>query len=404
VWGVFDPPSLDAQLRRRVLAHECARRRPDLSVRAFTTVASDEGITGNDVDPLEPLTGADAPRRNELAAGLDLVVSTFDLDALDALPPESAALLLEGPGPPTRIAWHAIRADCTPKPDVVAAAARADHLSLREHLGADLWGATNGRAEDARVAHPALLTPRLFERRLLEARRAFLRAIDAWPADERPLVVQGSEADRQLVAALRTLARHSVVTLPAHTPAEATFSAAVASALGPEGRELPEHAGVEDVVAAIAGAAGVIATSEVTLALARAFGIPHASSTDLAATPTGTSIEEVLGASAPIDDDVARLDADLDGIMRLAPGPGPGRLEWSEILAARAALDARGRRLSYERVAFADAMVAERARFDALQQQLGELQAGYDDIRRLEVVRWRIALSDLRRRLWRRKA
>ena len=44
-------------------------------------------------------------------------------------------------------------------------------------------------------------------------------------------------------------------------------------------------------------------------------------------------------------------------------------------------------------------MVAERARYHELLEQLADMQAGYDDIRQLEVVRWRVALGDLRRRL-----
>jgi hypothetical protein len=47
----------------------------------------------------------------------------------------------------------------------------------------------------------------------------------------------------------------------------------------------------------------------------------------------------------------------------------------------------------------ADAVLADRERVSALERRVAELQAAYDDVRGLEVVRLRVALGDLRTRL-----
>jgi hypothetical protein len=55
--------------------------------------------------------------------------------------------------------------------------------------------------------------------------------------------------------------------------------------------------------------------------------------------------------------------------------------------------------MTAERVAMADAVLADRERVAALERRVAELEAAYEDVRNLEVVRWRVALGDLRTRL-----
>ena len=55
--------------------------------------------------------------------------------------------------------------------------------------------------------------------------------------------------------------------------------------------------------------------------------------------------------------------------------------------------------MTAERVAMADAVLADRERVAALERQVADLEAAYQDVRNLEVVRLRVALGDLRTRL-----
>ena len=245
-----------------------------------------------------------------------------------------------------------------------------------------------GRAAPPAVvlAHPAILAPRWFSPRLLEARREFLRALHVWPTEDGPLILQGGASDIDALDRIRTRVDRPVVVVRSMATDDSFADAACAAIAG--ARQLPEMAGIEDLIAAIAGATRVVAASPVVRDLAHAFGVPCMRLDDT-----------VPSEAVDLTDAMDALDSELDRVVALAPGPDPGPLAWSELAAAQRALDARGQRLEAERVAFADAMVAERARYHELLAQLADMQAGYDDIRQLEVVRWRVALGDLRRRL-----
>jgi hypothetical protein len=389
VWCVVDGHALDSELRARVLGAELARRRPDCTVRTFSAAQSAEVYTVNALEPVVRLHGHGAPHARELAAGLDLVVSSFDTDDLERVPPEIVSLLAGGPGAPARHAAFAIGIDAVAGAVAIDALAASERITVLDDGSPDHWRAHSGRELDGRLSHPGVLAPRWFSDRLLIARREFLRAIDAWPGEDGPLIVQGGPEALRLVERIGTLGTRPIVALDARAE-DAAFSAAVVAAV-PGSRRLPDSAGVEDRVAAIAGASEVLASSAAVRAVARAFGI--ASST-LEREPDATSVTR---------DAIAALDDELDLVAGLAPGTLPGALAWSELEVARRALDARGNRLNAERVAFADAMVVERERYHELLAQHTALQAGYDDIRQLEVVRWRFALANLRRRVFRRQ-
>ena len=100
-------------------------------------------------------------------------------------------------------------------------------------------------------------------------------------------------------------------------------------------RQLPEMAGLEDQVAAIAGAALVIAVSPVARALAHAFGVPYATPDDVDAPARAGDLTAAVDA----------LDSELDQLVALAPGPGPG---------ATCVVGARGRAARPGRAAAAD--------------------------------------------------
>jgi hypothetical protein len=370
-----------------VLTGELGRRRPDLSIRVFSasaTAFTDAGYSG---DPVELLDDFAPPRDADLAADLDLVIVTFTLESLQRATAVGHALLLRGAGLGTRTAATTISVAATAPAlgEVTSSSAGHTHCSLLDDGSELAWRAAGAPDPDAIVPHPAVVADRLFPTRLLDARREFLRAIDVWPGDEPPVVVQGGRSDLGAIDALVERNDRPIIVLVAERAAgDDEFARAVLTATD-RARRLPDNSGLEDQLATIAGARAVRAASPVVRQAAAAFSVPATALRDGAAVPT-----------AP--DAVARVDNELDRLATLGPGAGPGPSAWSELDAMRRALEARGARLAHERVVFADAMVLERARYHELLGRLADMQQGYDDIRNLEVVRWRIALGNLKRR------
>ncbi len=391
VWGAFDVDALGAQLRMRVVVSELQRRRPDLAVRAFAPLGGQRPFAADSSEPLESLESLDAGQR-KLADALALVVVSIDLGDLGDKHKSVTERLLRGPGAPARVVWHALGVPqaFTPPKDAIA----VDRISWLRNTSARAWAIASGSPPVTETAHPALLAPTLFTPELLAARLEFLRAVDAWPDDARPILVQGAAGTPTAPLAALLGARPVVALVADAAAGDGDFADAIVAAL-PGAQRLPANAGTEDRVAAIAGAAGVIATSPVVLDVARAFGVPHASMEAVGS----SNLEDILIAPASADGDVREIHDELDAIAGLAPGPGPSPLAWSELAATRAALEARARRMTAERVAMADAVLADRERVAELERQVAALEAAYQDVRNLEVVRLRVALGDLRTRL-----
>jgi hypothetical protein len=392
VIGAFDTDAFDAQLRSRILVAELARRRPDHVVRCFAPFAAGAPFPSGSTEPVEPLTDLGGRPWPGLGGALDLAVVTVDdVSAAASLTASLATTSAGGTG--AAVVWHAVGA-----PGAGTARAAAEHAALVRRISMlddgspDHWGDPDGLAVAATVPHPGVLAARVFPRDVRDARLELLRALDAWPRVGSAIVVHGGPEHVDTVDAVRAPEDSAVVAL-----GEDGYAAAVV-ARDPVARRVPSEASAEDLVAAIAGAAGVISSSPAVIAVARAFGVRYATIEELRARGS-RSIVELLHEPSGLDDDVARADGDLDAIAALAAGPAPPPLAWSQLAAAEAALDARGRRLAAERAAMADAVVHERERARVLEQRLAEAQAAYDDVRNLEVVRWRVALGNLRTRL-----
>lgn len=369
---------------------------------------------------IESLDEDDGIRRRDLAAAIDLVVVSVDASELARLDPATVELLLDGAGEEAQVCWHAFGSAAGVDRDLMAAlvtaSQRADRISMLADDSARWWTECGGRPPAAEVPHPAVLARRVFSREVLERRIEFLRAVDAWPHEGRPIVVQGCRDDLEIVERLAAAAKgRSVVAIVADSAnGDSAFADAVVANVE-SAFLLPDMAGTaptEDRVAAIAGAGGVLAASSVVRDVARSFEVPSASLHEFASRAS-SDFDALFANRETIDEKDARLDDDFDAIARLAGSPGPGVLAWSELAALRAALDARGRRLTAERIAMADAMSAERERGMALEKRLADLDAAhrevigkyheitaaYDDVVNLEVVRWRTALGRLRHRL-----
>jgi hypothetical protein len=156
---------------------------------------------------------------------------------------------------------------------------------------------------------------------------------------------------------------------------------------------LPPVAGVEDRVAAVAHSHAVVSGSPLLAALASAFG------RELAREGEAPRLER--------ETPWAELDARFDAIAAHVEGDDAGPLVPGEVAALRAALDARGRRLTFERLTFADHLDAVRG--DAAQrlaerdETIGALRHENEVLGRMWAVRARRATGRALRRLgWRR--
>ena len=237
-----------------------------------------------------------------------------------------------------RLAELRTRLDC-----VVVTGATIGPASSPFLLEADCWHAVSVDESDETVAkamagrasvslagslpHPAALASRLFPAALVEKRLAYLRLMGWLPGEGRPVLDDG------MVETLMS---------------------------------------VEDVVAAVAGSAGVVTASPALAAVALGYGVPH-----VMVDGTGDAFRQLPPLPPPADpDEVERaqqaLDASYDAVAAVArEAPvGTSRREATldEVLETltllRQAHAAQARRLVAERLVFADhtAELAERLR------------------------------------------
>jgi hypothetical protein len=323
LWGTFDVEHLGDCMVPRVLGAELARRLPDADLRP----ASPLGYVGlnryEDEVPAAPLGAWSEDRVDELARGIDLLVigagsiahgddarlaPWYGLpgDRLERNAP--SRFLIEGVGKhevdvPT--AWFAVEVE----PDATAEleARWRDALAARALVGvrdepskAALVAAGVDRPIDV-VPDPTLLLPRVLPTAVLSARIDRLRRLGAYP-DGEALLVQGGDGELEHVeafaaavssiAAARSLTPVIVEPEPIH--GDGRFADALASEL-PSARRLPADAGVDDVVAAVAWAAGVVGRSRSLHVTAAAYDRP-AVLVDLEDAPRFADLASRLGA------------------------------------------------------------------------------------------------------------
>ena len=303
LWGTFDVEHLGDVLVPRVLRAELHRRLPEADLR----VSSPLGYVGlnryHDEPPAAPLGAWSEDRVDELARGLDLLLIgagsiVHGDDARLApwyglAPPElerfaPSRFFIEGLGKhevdvPT--AWFAVEV-VPDAPEQVQARWR-DAIAGRALVGVRdepsvgaLREAGVERSVDV-VSDPAFLLPRVLTPPALSARIDRLRASGSFPGDDEALLVQGGAGELQHVdafadaiselAAARSLTPVIVASEPIH--GDVAFADALAERL-PSARRLPADAGVDDVVAAVAWAAGVVGRSRSLHVVAAAYDRP----------------------------------------------------------------------------------------------------------------------------------
>ena len=182
LWGAFDLDSLGELLRLRVVRAELARRRPDLTVRAYAPLGSTRPITIAEAEPVEALDPPGEHLARELAATLSAVVVTADLAHLnprvlavaygddESVAATRAKFLLSGaPGRP--LAWHAMALpagmEAQDRSLVRDAADGATRISARDQESRTRLDEAGIGGEIAVVGDPALLAPRVFSPSLL---------------------------------------------------------------------------------------------------------------------------------------------------------------------------------------------------------------------------------------------
>jgi hypothetical protein len=365
LFGLFDVESLGEQIALRVARHELLRRRPGAHVRAFAPFGASRPLPFDGGEPVEPLLPADATLARALSAACRVVVLTAPEAARDP-------------------AWLAAREGA----EETQAAATAGLL-----VDGPPGDAPRVRLDLTADAHPAVLAARVFDARLLDQRLELLRALRWWPVSGDVVVAHASTEAEVAGAAAR--ARAAAASLGAAVrvlevdAAERGSAERLAHALGCPA--IPPVAGVEDRVAAVARSRAVVSDAPVLRALAASFGC------DVVGTDGSPRPAPPAGPLAAV------VDAALDAIAAHLGPDDAGPLVPGEVTALRAALEARGRRLTFERLALADHLDALRddaaARIAARDETIGLLRHEHEVVARMWSVRVRHAAGRALRRL-----
>jgi hypothetical protein len=359
VLGLFDAADYGELLRARILERELGRRLPLARVDRYAPLGEERPIALDGGRPALTLGAPERSRTAELAGRHDLVVVTGDVvhtrddvyADLYGIPVGEAERLrpsgffVDGLGGGCHVAWHHVgvpyELDAAEMQRVRSGLGSVAHVSVRGEASRERLLAAGSRSDIRAVPDPAVLADRLFPAEVLRKRLEYLRAMEWYPAEPRPVVVEG---------------------------------------------ELPTHLVLEDLVAAIAHARAFVAASAAGRAVALSFGIP----------PVDATVDESLR-----DELQRRVDAEYDALAALAErawsaraasgSPAPADLlralghaeERYEALLR--AYDRRGARLVEDRLRYAEIVEALEAAADGLAAEAVERAAELQN--QLEVAR-----------------
>ena len=364
LWAACPPNALRDALLLRITRHELERRLPHAAFRTFTWRGYQEPTPHAGGEHVEPLSDLAADRLDLLADQLDCVVVTGDVDCGDATDAGATSpFLREELGSDhdvdCPVLWSAVRLRGSSAGAAAASASNRAWATVVDEVGA---GAERGEGDAAPVPDPLVLAARLLAPDALRRRLEFLRVMGWYPQDGAAVAVEaaGSMAGHiaAIGAALDTLLAErpgsSVVIVP-RDPADAA-AGRVADDLSATLRfpafRVPADAPVDDVVAAMAHATVIAASSSSAVSLALAFARPHAA-LDLGADHGVAALARSLGnldgvvtrpgelsellqerrfrplpAPAGL---MARLDVDFDRIAAIADGAAAARPRTTEI-------------------------------------------------------------------------
>jgi hypothetical protein len=429
IWGTFDLPDYGSLLVPRIFEHEVRRRLPYARVYPYAPLGAEHPIAMDGGRPAAPLGAWTPARRAQLAEQLDLVaVGGSDVihvrddlhrDAYAEAAPEAATDLepsrffVDGLGGELErqcpVAWHAVGVpfefDAAEAKRVREALASKRYLSVPDAISRERLRATGTEQEVVLVPDPIVLIKRLIPAETLRKRLDYLRAVGGYPAEEHPLVLQGSaEIAGHVEQFARALNPAVPIVLAALAPVrgDAEFADALASRIDGPAYRLSTEVTLEDLVAAIANARAFVGSSLHGYLTALAFGIPSVlvadgaqSALDAFGKPAvdvrhapqfAETISALLRGEAAVDAGAVRaladaVDGHFDKLAAIAEESWSDRLALSDANAAELARAlaeaerrhdallrayvARGERLLMERLRVAEMLDAENGEVSA---------------------------------------
>jgi hypothetical protein len=292
LFGAFDTGDLGEVALRRVIERELSRRRPDIDVIAMAPFGAERPIPGDEGRPARALP----PVAAGSGLSVDALVISGDVLAGDrqwAMRYQVAPEVIEERGVEA-LALAGMRSGAPAAAQVIwfGVGAPDDHdVEVRDLVGRDVWARDRATEERlggtaAQSGDPVLLAARVFGADALRRRGDLLRMCGVLPAGPRLVVevARGIEApgDGQVLVdalrgALRSDPKLSLIVLsldPAGQPPESLLD--IEGLIAERVHHFPDWAGLDDVAAAMSGAAAVVAITPAGAHLAAALGTPVA--------------------------------------------------------------------------------------------------------------------------------
>lgn len=291
LFGAFDTGDLGEVALRRVLEAELSRLRPDIDVVAMAPFGAERPIPGDEgrpARPLPPVGDADELGVDALIISGDVLIgergwaARYDVGVAAITERGVGALTLTGKRAGTAavpmVVWFGVGASDDPDADASGLAGR--DVWVRDPATQERLGGTAVQSGD-----PLLLASRVFEAATLRRRADLLRMCGALPAGRR-LVVEVAQATDASVSrmladglerALRADPNLSVVVLsldPGRSDAAPALE--ITGLVAERLHHLPVWTALDDIAAALSGAAAVLASTPAGAHLAAALGAPVA--------------------------------------------------------------------------------------------------------------------------------
>lgn len=405
-WGVLDVERFGPALSARVARNEICRRLPGMQVRTLAPVGHRHPVRADGGEPAEPMGPWGPARATALANDLDCLVVAGEL-ALDpgglaaryrkgTKVPSHAAIdfQLDGLGPELEIGcpvlWQAVAVPAGISADQASrlrsTLSRLALVSVRDELSRRRLEEMGVERDIDVAADPLLLVGRLLSPELLQKRLAYIRLMGWYPADGQPLIFHGGPhllpGVPQLIPVLSEIVLTGDITSVVFAelgPDEAGLADALAQAVGVPAFRLPAEAGAEDVVAAVAAAAGLIGTSSHACTVAMAYGRPAVlveAGDHRRLTKAYAEASSGPRSSAPAAL-VRALDGQFDRIAGMVGGthaPAHARRMQDELVALRRAHEMRGATLAAERSSYADRIADLEADVERLAEEAAHLR------------------------------
>ena len=303
VWGTFDLENFGDQLYPRITENEIVRRLPGWMVRTYSPFGWERPCRMDGGFVSEPLGVRANGRTAQLAAAADLTLvgggdlihfdhetlaKAYGVDGTTMRRRSPGHWFVEGLGPELErrspVVWNAVGVPGDPAQEhaelIQRALGRRRYVAVRDHASAQRLRACGVQQDIEVVPDIGFLLHRLIRNETLKSRVDYFRFMGWYPANRPALIVQGNRAAIPLAKEIAKVVRWAVeeqhiraeVVLleagPCHGDGE--FADVLAGHIAPQRiYRLPASLPPEDVLAAVYGATGTIATSyHVTIAAA----------------------------------------------------------------------------------------------------------------------------------------